>query len=155
MADLTVQRTHSHQCEHSLSILHTWGNITYSQAAGNKYANILYNMSTFTKTMEWLCAETTHMNNRLWKITASETCLHRSSPFFVALVLINMLILGTWKIGIMLVYKPCITIIISLACVGHHPLLYYGDVTGNTLARYPGSSSGGLWSEIVTKGRMG
>ena len=51
----------------------------------------------------------------------------------IALLLINMIILGTWKKkGIMLVYTACITIIISRACVGCHPLLYWGDVTENT-----------------------
>ena len=55
------------------------------------------------------------------------------SPFGKAIILINMIILGRWKIGIMLVYTAHISIIISLTCVGVHPLLYWGDVTGNTL----------------------
>lgn len=38
-------------------------------------------------------------------------------PFAGVLILINKMILGTWKMGIRLVYTACITIIISPACV--------------------------------------
>lgn len=31
------------------------------------------------------------------------------------------------KKGIMLVYTACISIIISVVCVGYHPLLYWGE----------------------------
>lgn len=58
------------------------------------------------------------------------------SPFGKTLILIIMIIFGTWKIGIMLAYSACITIIISLAFVGRRPLFYRGDEEKNILTWY-------------------
>lgn len=47
---------------------------------------------------------------------------HRSSVAALLLILIYVIILGTWKVGIMLGSTVCINIIMS-------PLLHYGHVT--------------------------